>query len=267
MLTAEQRRLREYKITASMSPTIMSGDAKALNKLFEECVGQREPEDLSDVWPVQFGSHIEPFGLDWHQRKTGQPLIERGRVVDHPTLPRICCTLDAYRAIDDCVIDHKACNGWLKLDDIRKLYTPQIIMQMRCRQASRGVLLVLHGGQEVQEVEVLVDADYEAGMWKRILDFQRCVETLTPPVPMPPIMPPEQWRKIDLDDPAQTPNWGEAMKAALVEWGTTKDQAARHDVAIAEIKLLLPEDTGLLTHGEFHINRNRRGAVSITRGH
>ena len=40
-----------------------------------------EPVNLDDNWSAQFGSYIEPFALDWHQRTTGHPIVRRGAAV------------------------------------------------------------------------------------------------------------------------------------------------------------------------------------------
>lgn len=269
MLNEELDLLRLNKITASDANVIChtGPDADAeRNELFEVKVGLRPPPDFTDHWPVQLGSFLENFALDWHQRRTGLELTERQRFVVHPVLRDISCTLDAFRPHDKAVMDCKVSSGFRTLDNIIKFYTPQLIVQQRCREAERAILLVVHGGAEPAEYEVYSTPEYENAMWDRILAFQRCVETLTPPHPQPPLVPPDQWRKVDLDTEAGL-NWAEAMKAALLVWGTTKGPADINEQATAEIKLLLPADVREVVHGEFRIKRNRRGAVSISRGH
>src|SRR5262245_29737902 len=106
---------RENKITASDVPVICDssadGDAKR-TELFEVKVGLRPAPDLSNDWPVQLGSFLETFVVDWHERRTGKELTERQRFVMHPTLRDISCTLDCFRPADSTVIDAKVCTGW-----------------------------------------------------------------------------------------------------------------------------------------------------------
>ena len=161
MLSPVQARAREHKTTASQAPIIMSGDDAKILRLWQERIGEIEPGDLRDHWPVQLGSYLESFVLDWHERKTRFELTERGKFVAHPALDNIGATLDSYRPIDDSVVEVKVCGGWQPLNDIVAHYTPQVIVQMRCRQSAHGALLVVHGGAEPQEIPIVPDPNYE----------------------------------------------------------------------------------------------------------
>src|SRR5262245_5529629 len=223
MLTADQLALRENKITASFAPPLMAGDEARIHNKFLELIGDPSwtPEDLTGEWVVQFGVWIEPFALDWHERRTKTELTRRGEVVTHPDRPYVCATLDAWREADRCCIDHKAINSFATIDSAVNFYLPQLIVQRGCTRADRAALLITHGGAEPQEVIVRIDADYEALVWQRIDQFQHCVETLTPPVKLPDIVkpapPPDQWRTIDLDKPDEinAHNWSSAIIAEL----------------------------------------------------
>ena len=64
-LTQAQLAARDGKLTASRVACLMTGDAERIYALWLEMVGDPsfEPEDLSDVWPVQLGSVTEEH---WH---------------------------------------------------------------------------------------------------------------------------------------------------------------------------------------------------------
>lgn len=262
MLTAEQRTLRENHLTASVAKVVMSGDAVELLALYMELTGQAEPPDLSGVWAVQLGSYLETFILDWHANKTGHPLTERGRVVEHPTLKYVCATLDCYREFDGMTLDAKVVGGWQPLDTVIARYTPQAIVQLRCRQAKRCGLLIVHGSAEPREIEVVPNPDYEREMWDRVTAFWMCVESLTPPVPLPKVTPPSQWRTVDLNHDHRD-NWGREMIAHLQQWATTRAAAIDNAAAADAAKKLVPEDVGLVTFSGISVNRDRRGYLSI----
>jgi predicted phage-related endonuclease len=257
MLTAEQLRLREGKLTASFAPYLMAGDeAKILNK-WRELVGDPDyvPDDLSDRWPVQFGSYIEDFALDWHQRRTGRALTRRREVVDHPTLPYVACTLDAYRADDRCVLDVKAPGAYRKIDDVCGFYTPQMIVQRRCLGADKAALLIVHGGAEPVEHPIEWAADYEAELWARAAAFMLCVQTLTPPVAIAPIAAPA--RPIKVYDMATSNAW--ATHAAV--WISNRKGAKEFDGATKELKALVAADA-VKAHGHGIVaTRDRRGVT------
>src|SRR6185437_8157340 len=86
MLSPAQLQARDGKITASFLPKLMAGDNAAILNEWRRVVGDPgwDPQNLDDSWPVQFGSYIEPFALDWHERKTGAFLSRRGEVVTCP---------------------------------------------------------------------------------------------------------------------------------------------------------------------------------------
>jgi hypothetical protein len=268
VLTQAQLKARENRLTASVAPVVMGDDQSKLTERWKVAIGAMPEPDLSDVWAVQWGSHGETFTLDWHERKTGQPLTERGTFCPHPTLPYIGCTLDAYRAFDDCVLDCKVSSSFNPLDDIIEYYTPQIIVQMRCRQAARGALLVVHGTAAPRELEIKADPEYEKELWERMAAFWLCVETLTPPMALPKAIPPSQWRKIvlDPDNEGVWPNWGQDMAACLRVWKFTKAHAEMYAEANKELRDIIPDDVGLIEFENMRVIRNRAGSITVKRG-
>jgi len=248
----------------------MAGDEPAIHLKWLELIGDPDwtPEDLSGSWPVQLGSHVETFALNWHERRTRMELSRRGEVVMHPERPFFCCTLDAWRDADRTCVDCKWVNAHRAIDETVAYYTPQLVGQRGCTGADRVALLVVHGGSEPQEIEVRLDPDYESTVWTRVDQFWRCVETLTPPVlvvPMPAVVPPEQWRTVDLNDDGERArhNWAAAMCEHLGAWRDTRAAAERNEAARAGVKSLLPEDVGTLRFGGVQVKRNRARAVSI----
>jgi len=271
-LTKEQRAARAEKITASFLTHLMEGDGDAIHDKWLECIGdpswKPRDRDSAENWAMALGAHIEPLALDWHERRTRHELSRRGEVVVHPARPFFCCTLDAWRADDRTCLDCKWIDGHNRLDDWVVHYIPQLIGQRGCTGADRAALLVVHGGAAPQEIEARIDPEYEALVWQRVDQFWQCVETLTPPVavvPMPRIVPPEQWRTVNLDDADERArhNWAAAMCDHLGAWRETRAAAERNDAARAGVKSLLPEDVGKLHFAGVQVRRNRAGAVSL----
>jgi predicted phage-related endonuclease len=258
MLTAEQLAKRG-EIGASDVPTIVNGTAEQLNAKWRQLVGLDPPEDLSNNWPVQQGSHMEPFILDWHQRKLGYPLEERGEVLRHPRLDFVTCTLDAYDRTRDAVIDSK-CTAW-SLDWATQFYTPQLLIQRDCKAASMAIMLVSVGGREPEEVEIEFDQDYYDEMIARIEAFKICMETMTPPVALPRLVAPEEWRTVNLD--TEETNYKAELIEHLEVWAGTKDAAAVHEETAGVAKSLVPEDVGRLYFRDIVIRRNKKGHLSL----
>lgn len=258
-LTEAQLKARDGKVTASFAPYLMAGDRDRILTEWMRLVGHPDyaPEDLSDKWPVQFGSYIEPFALDWHQAKTGQALTRRGEVVVHPNFPFVCCTLDAYREADGMVLDCKALGTWRKIDEACSFYLPQVIIQRDCVPGKSAGLLIVHGGTEPQEYPLMITDDYSAQVWQRVHLFWRCVEDLTPPVEMSAIAAPVPAVK-DYDMTGHN-EWADHA----VTWLETRKPARSFEIATKAIKKLVPADATVCFGHSIEVNRNKAGSLTI----
>src|SRR5262245_25557612 len=176
--------LRTGKITASFTPWLMKGDEPKIRNEWFKLTGDPRyvPEDFADDWGVQFGIFIQPHALDWHERRTRLELSRRDEFVVHPTLPYVGCTLDAFRAAANTVVDCKAIHGASDIDKAVAHYTPQMVVQRACTGADYAALLIVHGGGEPFEVNVPIDPEYELRVFERIAAFWQCVQQRIPPV-------------------------------------------------------------------------------------
>ena len=267
-LTAEQQARRQGKVTASMLPILMHGDANAIMKLYREEIGEIEREPAN--YAMQLGSHIEPFMLDYLQAKTGHAITRRGEVVDHPTIPEFCCTLDGYRAHDDSIIENKFLASFRNKEEFVPYYYPQALAQMRCTGAARMTLHVGRGTSEPEEFDLTPKPGddnaelFEMAMWARVEEFRLCLRTFTPPFDMPKVTPPEIWRTVDLSvEPL--PNWGVVMLPTLQIYEETREAAEEHERAGKEARALVPEDVAIVLAGTHRITRDKRGYLSIRR--
>jgi hypothetical protein len=269
MLSPEQLARKQFKLSASMLPILMRGDEAALLKLYCEEIGETEREP--PTYAMQLGSFIEPFLLDFQQTKTGHPITRRGEVIDHPTVPEFCCTLDGYRAHDDAVVESKFLAPWRHKEEFVGWYYPQALAQMRCVGAAHGVVLVGQGTNEPVEYDITPKPDdqkaiaYEAEMWERVEAFRLCLRTFTPPVPMPRLVPPELWRTVDLTKADPMPNWGTVMLPTLEVYEDTRDAAEAHEQAGKDARALVPDDVSIVLTGAHRLSRNKNGVVSIKR--
>jgi hypothetical protein len=268
-LTPEQRAQREGKITASFLPQLMAGDTAAIYNKWLELIGDPDwqPEDFSTNWPVNFGSYIESFALDWHERKHKLELTRRGEVARHPTRSYVAATLDAFRAADHTVLDCKASGAWMTLDHIAAYYTPQMIVQRACARANHAALLVVHGSAEPAELAIHIDPAYETLVWQRVDQFWQCVQDLREPVELPPAPPPPPWRSLDFNTDAdvEANNWAAEIMAHMLTWHATRDAAVTHELVREEIKTVLPDDVGRVSFANVLITRARNRAVTIKR--
>ena len=109
-LTQAQLEARAGKLTGSRIACLMTADTAAIMQLYLEMIGEKEPEDLSDIWAVQLGMATEELQVDWFQQKHGA-VIRRGEVVKHVKLPWAAATLDGWCAPLDLPVEAKHVGG------------------------------------------------------------------------------------------------------------------------------------------------------------
>lgn len=259
MLTAAQHKAREGKVTASFCPHLMTGNQPVIMNEWSGLVGDPAyvPLDLSEVWAPCYGSYLEPFSLDWHERKTGRQIIRRGESVVHPTRPYVGATLDGYVPITDTVLDNKCPGAHRKIDDVVSYYTAQMIVQRRCVDAGHAALLIVHGGAEPVEVPVTWAADYEAELWRRVDAFWACVESLTPPFSLPPAAPPVVAERVI--DMTGNNSWADYS----IQWRENLPAKKLAIIAEGALKALVPDDAAKCHGHGICITRNRAGSLSL----
>ena len=262
-LTAAQLASREGKLTASRVGVLMNGDDQAVCDLWRECAGDTtwEPDDLSDVWPVQLGTVTEALNLRWYAFKTGREPTRQGEVVVSPERPWAAATLDGWDADypdGAAAIECKHCGGYEPLDRVVARYMPQLHWQMYCTGAQHAVLSVIEGAKEPVLEEIPLDADYLAELLRRADEFWRCVETLTPPVAPPPVAPPRPaaMREVDM---GRSNEWGHFA----ADWLGNRDAAKAFDTATRELKALTPDDASRAYGHGIVAKRSRNGAIRI----
>jgi len=262
-LTEKQVAFRENRVTASFAPYLMKGDETKILNEWRRIVGDPNyvPDDLSNNWAVQFGVYIESFAIDWHERKTGQALTERGLSISHPDKPYIGATLDCFRDSDRTVIDCKAPGMWRKVDDVLAQYPAQLVIQRGCMNANKQSLLVVHGGSEPVEHPIETTPEYEAEVWTRMDFFWQCVESLQPPVALPAVAAPIPVAKLRKLDMSGSNSWTEQA----THWLANKEAAKTFEAAAKELKALGEQDVGEATGAGIVCKRNAAGSLSITK--
>jgi predicted phage-related endonuclease len=235
---------RKHFVGASDANTIMSGDKDKILQLWEEKVGKRPPEDLSDVLPVQMGVFTEPLNLFWFTKQTGCAVHSRGEKAIHPRLPFLRATLDGQTTLPcgtPAVIDAKHVGAFhFDLEETTQKYGPQIAVQMACKDVQKGVLSILIGTMGFERPVIERDPFYEAKVLKACSDFWEHVKNGTPPTETPMAeapLPHGLLRKVDM---STSNEWGSWEGSYLAHEANAKS----FEEAKAEMKKLVPADVG-----------------------
>jgi putative phage-type endonuclease len=111
---------------ASTVPTIVGDNPyQKPQALWEERIGVREPEDLSEKISVQLGLHCEPFILDWYHRVTAK---EQGELIRFPGWSLVTSKGVPFFASPDGFYRRRLGGAWLleaKFTAIRKGWEKQ----------------------------------------------------------------------------------------------------------------------------------------------
>lgn len=258
MLSDEDLKKRDGKITASMVPTLMMGSDEQLLNYWRELVGDPNFKRDPSGWYAKVGHALEPLILDDYEEKNGRKVTRRGEVVQHPALTYFCCTLDGF---DGMPLEAKFMGPFRDLDERVGWYTWQVLAQMECTKTAEGRLLISKGGLEPKEFAVKYTQALNDIMMARIAAFWQCVQSMTPPVHMPEERPPapERLRQLDM-----TGNnlWASCAKI----WLMTKDQAKAFKDVVEEIKAIVPHDVGHAFGYGIQIKRAKNNSLTISEG-
>lgn len=259
MLSPDQIKARDGKLTASSVACLMTGDETNILNLWRELTGDPsyEREDLSGVWAVQLGSHTESLNLAWYERRTGKNLSREGEVVVHPECGWAAATLDAWDDDLGCPVECKHVGGFEKTSTVIERYMPQAHWQMMVTGARKCVFSIIEGAREPIIEAVDFDDAYARELWSRAKQFMQCVFNLTPPVVLEPVAAPVKAEK--LYDFATNNQWC----SEAVTWAQTRQAAKDFAAAEKTIKSLVPADAARVVGAGIECKRNKAGSLTI----
>lgn len=259
MLSPAQITARDGRLTASRVACLMSGDEHKILDLWRELTGDPSyvPDDLSDIWAVQLGSHTEALNLSWYQRRTGKSLSRHGEVVIHKTADWAACTLDAFDDQFPAPVEAKQVGGFEKTEAVLARYAPQAHWQMIITETEKCVFSIIEGAREPIIEIVNRDEAYAAELWSRAEKFMQCVFELRPPFALPPVVAPIKADRIY--DMTGRNEWAsEAMT-----WITTRQASKDNAAADKALKMMVPVDAARCFGHGINISRSKAGSLSI----
>lgn len=259
MLTAEQKKLREGKLTASRVSALMSGEKQKLYDLWREVSGDPDyvAPDLNHIWPVRLGSHTEELNLDWFGEKRHCVVSRRGEVVLHPKYDWAAATLDGWHSLEGVCIETKHVGGRETLEKVLARYYPQFTWQMIVTETSYLYASIIEAANEPLVEKIEFDRPYAEELWRRAVDFMRCVDNLTPPVALEPIA--AKIPAVNLYDMTSNNVWGDSA----VTWLENIEASRKADTAAKMLKSLVPADAKICRGRGVEISRDRASRLSL----
>jgi hypothetical protein len=255
VLTKEQQKAREGKLTGSVVKVLMTGTDAEVLSLWRQMLGMEEPPSLENVWPVRLGEATEALNLAWYARKVA-PVTRIGEVVIGPE-DWMAATLDGFDATNDRCVECKHVGGRESLETIVSRYTPQCTWQMICTETESCALSVIAGANEPVIEIIPWSLEYSAELVRRGREFMAHVENLTPPVYLPKVEPPPLPAKDY--DMADNGSWKQLAARWVQAFGAAQI-AKECEIAI---KKLVPEDAKTAFGAGIIVTKNRAGAMAL----
>lgn len=259
MLTPEQIKAREGKLTASRIGVLMNGTDSDVHDLWRELIGDPEysATDLSNVWAVALGSFTEQLNLDWYERKRRVDVTRRGEVVLHPEYEWAAATLDGWDSNDGVPIECKHVGGREALETILARYCAQFHWQMYVTGTRYLYASIIEGANEPIVERVTYNHGYGEELVRRAEGFMAHVVNMTPPVNAPHLSAPVQ--AVVTYDMTGNNEFGHSAGV----WKETRESAKAAKVAEAHLKALVPADAARVHGFGVEIKRDRAGRLSL----
>ncbi len=170
-LVVVQKLDRSNTIGGTDAARLVKGDWK---NLYYEKKGIQEPDDLSNVLPVQMGIYTENFNRTWYEKETKNSLSPSIIIqsIDHPMLT---ASLDAV-ALNPTnnqvsVWDAKHTNAFSKAEKLFERYYPQMQHYMMVSGIDNAILSVFYGNMKWEELHIAKDEDFQWSLLKAELMF------------------------------------------------------------------------------------------------
>ena len=170
-LVVVQKLDRSNTIGGTDAARLVKGDWK---NLYYEKKGIQEPDDLSNVLPVQMGIYTENFNRTWYEKETKNSLSPSIIIqsIDHPMLT---ASLDAV-ALNPTnnqvsVWDAKHTNAFSKAEKLFERYYPQMQHYMMVSWIDNAILSVFYGNMKWEELHIAKDEDFQWSLLKAELMF------------------------------------------------------------------------------------------------
>lgn len=178
MLTPEQKEFRKNGVGASDSPIIMGFSSyKTPYVLYlEKCglISCEQEETELQYW----GNKLEPLIINEFEKRNNIEVLSNLETVIHPNKSYFLANLDGFIPAWNAVLEVKTSNSFMRhewgedgSDIIPMQYLIQIAHQCVVKDAEKGYLAVLIGGNEYREYEYKRDPELETLIIEAVDEF------------------------------------------------------------------------------------------------
>ena len=157
-------------------------------ELYLEKIGDKEPDDLSDVLPVQMGIHTEDFNIRWFEKQTGRSVHGHQETFFHTKYDFMYAHVDGMimpnkDELDTgvAILECKHTNAFTNEIKTADKYKAQIQHYLMCAGSKKCFLSMLFGNMKYGLAEIYVDEEFQKQLIAAEVLFWHMVQTKTPP--------------------------------------------------------------------------------------
>lgn len=232
--------------------------------LYLEKTGQKEPDDLSDIFKVQLGILTEELHINWFKKQTGfavQPGLRKSKE------DFMVGNLDAWLPEADCFLECKHSSSGVSLDAKARYYMAQLQHYMYVSDAKQCYFSIIKGNDEPEHCIVSRDEDYIEVMVETEKAFWYHVTNEIPPEILPTgktAQAKKQVNNIPVDgmriaDMTSNNMWSHFSR----EVRENVEAAKRYDDAKKQIRDMVEDDV-VEAHGHgVRVKRDKRGRLTV----
>jgi predicted phage-related endonuclease len=241
-MSEEARQARMSSLGGSDAKIIMSGDQKAIERLWSEKRGEKAPVDLSEVILINLGNLTEPLNADLFEKDTGWWVTNEQEKVHYADWDKAHTTLDGLvretpMSEPFAVVEFKFMFPFgFDLQKAIEKYYPQCQHNMMVTDMPVAHLSILTGAAQWYRAEIEADIFYQVELLKAEKDFWKCVEDGTVPGTPEVVVPLVD--RIKIIDMSTSNEWASEAEILI----KTVTAVKKHDKAKKDIKKLMPPD-------------------------
>lgn len=256
---------RSEGIGGSDAARIINGN---WHELYLEKVGLREPDDLSDVFPVQLGILTERFHIEWQARRHNLTITYPEVRYYHATNAFMFTHLDGWINDRNTFIEAKHSNSRATLREKAAYYMPQLQHAIAVTGTDNCYFSLIAGNEEPDWCIVDRDEAYITRLIEMEASFWWHVENRVPPEITPSGTQAEMKRlgstiRIDGLKPYDMSTHNEWC-AYAPDYIATRDAAEIHEKAKRALKELVPADASECVGAGVTIKRDKRGTLRFS---
>jgi hypothetical protein len=257
MLTAEQIKARKGKITGTDVRILMLGSPAQIHDLYLQRIGEKQPDNLDDIWIVQMGIALEEPNRRWYQRKSQRSLTRIGEVVTCSRIPWAAVTLDGFDEQIPCPFEAKFAIGFTPMDIVINNHQPQVQWQMLCCDTKSCALSVALGVNE----PVVTYVDRVQGYIETMIDradyFLKCCAFRESPVELEVVPPPIDPTQIySMTGNNEWADYAGKFLANRVAWAT-------YEEAKLALRQMIPADAKVCFGHGVRATRDRANRIHL----